>query len=122
MNPNGAFHIDLGQYKAWVRGTHHTHEALVQVGEIRGTRDPDCTYERDFHHPVRGSEFAVNQHWGYDLPRDDLGKSSAGCLVGRRTEGHREFMSINKMDQRFLVNPTYRFMTAVLSADEVAQA
>jgi hypothetical protein len=119
MNPGGAFHIKFGQYKAWIRGVHHTHEALVQVGEIEGYRDPNKTFKRDYNHPVRGSDFAVNQHWGYDLPHDDMGNSSAGCLVGRTTAGHRKFMSIVLADPRYRANPAYRFMTAVLPAGDL---
>lgn len=87
MNPGGAFHIKFGQYKAWVHGFYHTHEALIQAGEIEGYRDPNKTFRRDFNYPVHGASFGVHQHWGYDLPHDDMGNSSAGCLVGRSTEG-----------------------------------
>jgi hypothetical protein len=110
MDPDGAFHIKFGQYKA-----------LVQAGEIEGYRDPNKTFKRDFNHPVRGSNFAVNQHWGYDLPHNDMGNSSAGCLVGRSTEGHRKFMSIVLRDPRYKANPAYRFMTAVLPAGDVSR-
>src|SRR5262249_51852088 len=120
MNPGGAFHIKPGQYKAWVLGEHHTHEAWVQAGEIEGYRDAENQMARDFRHPVRGSGFGVNQHWGYDLPRDELRNSSAGCLVGRSTDGHREFMRVTKGDARFRANPAYRVMTAVLGRDEVS--
>lgn len=119
MNPGGAFHIKFGQYKAWIRGWHHAHEALVQAGEIEGFRDPHQTFKRDFNFPVSGSEFGVNQHWGYDLPHNDMGNSSAGCLVGRSTDGHREFMSIVLDDPRYQANPTYRFITAILPAGDL---
>jgi len=119
MNPDGAFHIKWGQYKAWIRGWHHTHEALVQAAEIEGYRDPHKTFKRDLNFPVRGSNFGVNQHWGYDLPHDDMGNSSAGCLVGRLTEGHRKFMSIVLADPRYKANPAYRFMTAILPAGDL---
>jgi hypothetical protein len=119
MNPDGAFHIKFGQYKAWIHGWHHTHEALVQAGEIEGYRDPHKTFKRDFNYPVRGSNFAVNQHWGYDLSHDDMGNSSAGCLVGRSTQGHRRFISIVLGDPRYKANPAYRFMTAVMPAGDV---
>lgn len=115
MNPDGAFHIKLGQYKAWIVGWYHTHEALRQAGEIEGHRDPDRTFGRDPRHPVKGADFGVHQHWGYDLPVNDLGKSSAGCLVGRSTAGHREFMGIVKSDARYAALPTYRFVTAVMA-------
>jgi hypothetical protein len=120
MNPGGAFHIKPGQYKAWARGYHHQHEALVQVGEIDGYRDNRNMLLRDMQHPVRGSDFGVNQHGGYDLPKNDLAKSSAGCLVGRSTAGHREFMKLVKSDARYVANQNYRFMTAVLETPDVA--
>lgn len=119
VNPGGAFHIKFGQYKAWIRGWHHAHEALVQVGEIEGYRDPRKTFKRDFKYPVRGSGFGVNQHWGYDLPHDDMGNSSAGCLVGRSTQGHRKFMSLVLADARYRANPAYRFMTAIVPASDL---
>ena len=92
---------------------HHTHEALIQAGEIEGYRDAHKTFNRDFNYPVHGSDFGVHQHWGYDLPHDDMGNSSAGCLVGCLTQGHREFMSIVLKDPRYKENPTYHFMTAI---------
>ncbi len=119
MNPGGAFHIKFGQYKAWIRGWYHTHEALLQAGEIEGYRDPDKTFKRDFRYPVRGAEFGVHHHWGYDLPHDDMGNSSAGCLVGRSTDGHREFMSTVLRDPRYKANQTYRFMAAIMPAGDL---
>jgi peptidoglycan hydrolase-like protein with peptidoglycan-binding domain len=115
MNPAGAARIKFGQYKAWALGTHHTHEALVQVAPITVCRDANKDYKRDGDKEDTGL-FGVNQHWGYDLPRNDLGTSSAGCLVGRSTAGHREFMGIVKGDARFRVNPAYRFITTVMPA------
>jgi hypothetical protein len=63
--------------------------------------------------------FGINQHWGYDAKKDDLGSTSAGCLVGRTRRGHREFMALLKADPRFVASPAYKFMTAVLPGDEV---
>jgi Putative peptidoglycan binding domain len=119
MNPDGAFHIKFGQYKAWIKGWYHTHDALVQAGQIEGYRDPLKTFKRDFNHPVKGSEFGVHHHWGYNLPHNDMGNSSAGCLVGRATAGHQEFMSIVLKDPRYLANKTYRFMAAILPAGDL---
>jgi hypothetical protein len=118
MNADGAFHIKFGQYKAWIPGWYHTHQALRQAGEIEGYRDPDKTFKRDFRHPVKG-EFGVHHHWGYDLSHDDMGGSSAGCLVGRSTEGHREFMSVVLGDPRHKANPNYRFMAAIMPAGDL---
>jgi hypothetical protein len=120
MNEGGAFHIALGQYKAWVHGYHHTHEAWVQAGSINGYRDRDAKCIRDIRFPVSGDAYGVNQHWGYDLPRNDLENSSAGCLVGRLTVGHRKFMALTMADPRFQVSPTYRVMATILTAADVA--
>jgi hypothetical protein len=119
MNPDGAARIAFGQHKAWAVGKHHPgqageHEALVQVGTITVYRDLNQDFSRNGDRTDVGSGFAVNQHWGYDLPRDDLGRSSAGCLVGRTKTGHREFMKIVKGDPRYLANSGYRFMTTVI--------
>ncbi|HEY8509928.1 MAG TPA: hypothetical protein VIL32_16310, partial [Steroidobacteraceae bacterium] len=64
--------------------------------------------------------FGINQHWGYDLPRGDIGRASAGCLVGRTKAGHRAFMSIVKEDPRFVASHAYRFITTVIPASAVA--
>ena len=122
MNQRGAARIALGQNKAWVRGTHHpgtpqAHEALVQVAPILVYRDMDQDFRREGT-PEFGL-FGINQHWGYDLPKDDLGRSSAGCLVGRTEDGHRQFMEIVKQDARYLVSSAYRFQTVVIPASDL---
>lgn len=121
MNPNGAFRIAFGQYKAWRVGMHGTsdrHEALVQVAEIEGHRDADKNMVRTGDRKVKGL-FGVNQHWGYDLPPNDIGKASAGCLVGRTRKGHQEFMQIVKSDPRYRSDKTYVFRTIVLPGNEL---
>jgi len=123
LNRLGAARIAFGQYKAWAVGTHGAgagaHEALVQCGEIRVHRDLNKDFQRDNDAIDTGSSFAVNQHWGYDLPLEDVGKASAGCLVGRTKEGHKKFMAIVKEDPRYKANNRYMFMTAVLTSREV---
>jgi hypothetical protein len=124
LNPLGAARIAFGQYKAWVVGIHGSgagaHEALVQRGVIKVHRDLNKDYKRDASDPIdTGASFAVNQHWGYDLPPTDIGKASAGCLVGRTKAGHRSFMAIVKEDPRYKVNNGYRFMTAILAASDI---
>ncbi|MDM9629070.1 peptidoglycan-binding domain-containing protein [Rhizobium sp. S152] len=123
MNRKGAARIAFNQYKAWVVGTHHAnspsaHEALVQVEPITVCRDLNMDFRRTGDEVDTGL-FAINQHWGYDAPKDDLGRTSAGCLVGRTKEGHRKFMSMIKSDPRYVANHSYRFMTAVMPGDEV---
>ena len=118
MNRSGAARIAFGQYKAWALGFHHGHEALVQVEPLPVYRDARRDFRREG--PIDTGLFGINQHWGYDLPRNDLGNSSAGCLVGRSIAGHREFMRLVKTDRRFLVaGDGYRFLTAVLPAVDV---
>lgn len=119
MNSGGAFHIKFGQYKAWIKGWYHTHDALLQAGEIEGYRDPHKTFKRDFNHPVHGANFGVHHHWGYDLPHDDMGNSSAGCLVGRSTDGHRMFMNAILRDPRYKANAAYRFIAAIMPAGDL---
>jgi len=123
MNPKGAARIAFNQYKAWVVGTHHpssasAHEALVQVEPITVCRDLNKDFKRTRDQLDTGL-FAINQHWGYDAPKDDLGRTSAGCLVGRTKDGHRKFMQMIKADPRYLANHSYRFVTAVMPGDEV---
>ncbi|HEY9649871.1 MAG TPA: peptidoglycan-binding domain-containing protein, partial [Coleofasciculaceae cyanobacterium] len=104
MNTGGAARIKFGQYKAWQVGIHGTsdrHEALVQTGgTVTVYRDLNKDYQRVGDKEDTGY-FAINQHWGYDLPSNNVYYASAGCLVGRLREGHREFMSLIKQDRRF---------------------
>jgi hypothetical protein len=116
MNAAGAFRIAFGYHKnGWEIGWHGNsdpHEALVQVGEVKGYRD----YNRDM---IRSGDaevvgcFGINQHWGYDLPWDDIDAASAGCLVGRTRGGHRQFMDYCKDSGLRL------FSTIVLPGNEI---
>jgi hypothetical protein len=122
MNPGGAARIKFGQYKAWQVGIHGTsdrHEALVQTGgEITVHRDFNKDYQRSGDKLDTGY-FAVNQHWGYDLPYTNVYFASAGCLVGRTRQGHREFMSLIKKDQRYQLNDRYVFYTTVIYGQDL---
>lgn len=123
MNPKGAARIAFNQYKAWAVGVHHAgrasaHEALVQVKPVTVFRDLNKDYKRPGDRMDSGL-FGINQHWGYDQPVGDLGRSSAGCLVGRTTKGHRQFMALIKDDPRYKVNRGYQFMTAIMPGDQV---
>ena len=125
LDPRGAARIAFGQYKSWSVGIHmagrpSAHEALVQTASIRVHRDLNQDFERTGDAVFEGL-FGVNQHWGFDLPKSDIGRASAGCLVGRTKAGHRAFMALCKADPRFVVNNSYRFLTAVLPAAAVPQ-
>ena len=122
-NPDGAARIAFGQYKAWAvgihrRGTKTAHEALVQVAPIDIFRDRNRDFKRDGDTSFNGI-FGINQHSGLDVPKTDMRKASAGCLVGRTVAGHRAFMALCKSDPRFTSNNGYRFVTAVLPAAQI---
>ena len=126
LDPLGAARIAFGQYKSWSVGIHMAgrptaHEALVQTAPIRVYRDLNEDFQRTGDAIFEGI-FGVNQHWGFDLPRADVGRASAGCLVGRTKNGHREFMALCKADPRYAANNSYRFLTAVLPAADVPAA
>ncbi len=124
VNPEGAARIQFGQYKAWSVGMHggaEPHEALIQVDDITVCRDFNQDFKRTGDKLDRGL-FQVDQHWGYDAPVNDIKNASAGCLVGRRREGHREFMAIIKSDRRYRTNSNYVFYTTVIPGDDLVKA
>ena len=55
------------------------------------------------------------------MTKSDIGRASAGCLVGRTKAGHRAFMSLCKADSRYQANNSYRFATTVLPGSAVVQ-
>ena len=137
MNPEkGAARIKLGQYKAWRMGIHGEgapHRALIQVAPISVHRDFNQDFSRvgDF---VDTGIFQIDQHWGYDYSRNDIDNASAGCLVGRTTQGHKEFLDIIEQDRRYLATPigvsvysgdpnerTYLFVSTIIPGDELIQ-
>jgi hypothetical protein len=131
MNPRGAARIEFGQYKAWQVGVHNgDHRALVQVDNITVCRDLNKDYKRTGDDYEQGT-FGINQHWGYDMPSSDIGKASAGCLVGRTTVGHQEFMELIEQDSRYLASPIddesecdppnhiYLFASTIISGDNL---
>jgi hypothetical protein len=130
LNPDGAFRIAFGQYKAWVVGDHKGHEALVQlwepgekldnglrVGELKGFRDKNKDGFRTGDKTVVGTGWGVNQHWGYDMSRVD--GASAGCLVGQSKIGHREFIAIVKKDIRYVGDCGYVFWSTILDGSKL---
>jgi hypothetical protein len=121
INRAGAARIKFGQYQAWRVGMHRNiQEALVQVKDVIVCRDLNRDMERKGDAEDTGL-FGINQHGGYDQPSDDIGKASAGCLVGRLMSGHRAFMEIVKSDPRYVADPKFIFRTSILPAADVAQ-
>ena len=122
MNPKGAARIAFGQYRAWRVGMHGSgadrHEALVQVAPVKVFRDANKDMIRTGDAIDEGL-FGVNQHWGYDMPPSNIGKASAGCLVGRSRTGHREFMNIVKTDPRYFADKNFIFSTIIIPGDKL---
>jgi hypothetical protein len=120
----GAARIAFGQYKAWEVGTHgnsEPHEALIQVGNVTVHRDKNKDFMRTGDNLDTNDNFFINQHWGYDYPENDISLAGAGCLVGRRREGHREFMAIVKQDKRYQANSSYKFVTTIIAGDDLVK-
>lgn len=123
MDPAGAARIAFRQFKSWAVGKHLAskpsgHEGLVQVKEVTVHRDLNRDHKRTGDRVFRGL-FGINQHWGYDAPQNDIRDTSAGCLVGRTKDGHREFMALVKGDARFKASKAYRFVSAILPGDQL---
>ncbi len=132
MNPNGAARIKFGQYKAWRIGLHgeSAHRALIQVEPVSVHRDRNQDFSRvgDW---IDEGLFFINQHWGFDYPKNDITYASAGCLVGRSTQGHIDFLQIIEQDARYLATRfvaisecdpperTYVFYTTIVPGDEL---
>jgi len=119
MNPAGAARIEFGQYWAWAVGMHgnsRPHEALIQVADIKVSRDDNEDGLRVGDAVVQG-RYGVNQHDGSDM--DKVGRASAGCLVGKSIEGQRKFMSRVKSDRRYLASNAYIFCTTVIPGDKL---
>jgi hypothetical protein len=116
LNPNGAFRIAFGYHKeAWEIGLHgysNPHEALVQVRAVKGFRDFNRDGFRTGDLKVEGL-YGINQHWGYDFPMHDIGTASAGCLVGRSTRGHEQFIAYCRN------SGLSKFSTIVLPGDKI---
>ena len=124
LNAAGAARIAFGQFKSWRVGIHNAskpsgHEALVQVDTVRVHRDLNKDFKRAGDAVFEGSNFGINQHMGFDRPEDSVGPASAGCLVGRAKEEHREFMRIVKADTRRKASQGYKYLTTVIEGADL---
>jgi hypothetical protein len=121
LSQKGAARIAFGQYKAWKVGIHgnsEPHEALVQVNPLPVYRDLNKDGFRTGD-KIQTGLFGINQHHGYDMPVDNVGTASAGCLVGRTRRGHTEFMSFLKRDPRYLRDKNFEFTAAILDGSKL---
>lgn len=120
INTNGAAAIKPGYQKCWTAGWHRGKQwALVQGG------GPVWVYRDDNEDGIRQGDklfhgnFGINQHHGYNFPRDKIKTASAGCLVGRSEKGHAQFMDIVTDDVRYQANKHYVFGTTVFEKGQV---
>ncbi|HEY9636966.1 MAG TPA: hypothetical protein V6D14_26430 [Coleofasciculaceae cyanobacterium] len=122
INAGGAARIAFGQYQAWQVGMHgqaDPHEALIQTGgTVIVHRDLNQDGVRTGDRTDMGF-FGINQHWGGNSPQSDIGRWSAGCLVGRTRDGHQEFMALCKQDPRYQKNREFVFLAIVIPGDEL---
>lgn len=127
LNPDGAARIAFGQYKSWTIGMHHPesqpprkHKALVQADKIHIFRDKNKDGirpgDKEF---IVGSGAGINQHSGLNQSPSNIGKLSAGCLVGQNDDEHKKFMKLLEGDPRFIANHGYKFMTTVIAGDDL---
>jgi lysozyme len=122
MNPKGAAQIKLDTQflNAWEFGYHGTgkysHFALRQCRDISVLRDYNKDSSRVGDKEDRG-QFYINQHgiYGYNQPVNDIGRSSAGCLVRFDYADHLEFMEILQENHP----RDYKFNTIVLDTTKL---
>lgn len=121
--PQGAPRLVRGWHRAWVLGrtaigTELEQEALVQVAPLPVTRDANRDFRR-VGDPAERGLYIIDQHGGFDAPREKVGGVGAGCLVGRIQSGHRDFLAALRRDPRWHANAAWRFGTSVLGAEEL---
>jgi hypothetical protein len=95
MNDGGAAQLAFGQHlDAWQIGKHYNQDALVQCGSLKVFRDKNADGSRKGDAIEVGCDFGLNQHTTNNAP-DNVGRWSAGCLVGKYPSTHNEkFMPI----------------------------
>lgn len=96
MNSNGTFIMIPGQYRgAYAIGKHHTQDALVQVGMLKGYRDTnrDNIMNLDPSLIYEGSNFGVNIHHK-EVDSETIGLGSAGCQVFKNTAEHQYLIGL----------------------------
>ena len=119
LNRKGAARIQFNQFKAWQVGYHNRqYPALRQVRPITVHRDFNRNGTRT-NDKLDTGLFGINQHHANNSPRHDIGRWSAGCLVGRTVASHNEFMNIVMQDRRYKLNKNYIFSTTIIPGDEL---
>lgn len=121
LHKYGAARIAFGQYKAWQFGKHQgVQPALVQVAPVKVHRDINRDGKRSPNDPIDTGIFGINQHTTkFGTPPAEVGKYSAGCLVGWSYAQHIEFLDLVATDVRYLDSrKDFIFETAILPGDK----
>ncbi len=119
MNRKGAARIQLGRFKAWRVGWHKKQfPALRQAKSVTVHRDFNKDGFRT-NDKLDTGMFGINHHHANNAPRHDIGKWSAGCLVGRSKADHDKFMDIIMSDRRYKLNKDYLFETTIIGGDDL---
>jgi hypothetical protein len=120
MNQRGAARLAFGQYKSWQVGWHNgDHKALVQSGgSVTVHRDKNQDFIRSGDYEDTGY-FGINIHWGWNMPIDNIGKTSAGCIVIPEWRDFQSFMQDVESDQRYIGNNNHIFSVTILPGDKV---
>lgn len=104
MPEYGTAAIVPGQYRrVWKRGEFKTEPALIQVGSFRLFRDNDRDDQLDYNPEqtaVWGPQAGIFLHANFQRhdPAQDVGPSSAGCVVPESRRDHINFFS--RIDQQ----------------------
>jgi hypothetical protein len=119
LSTEGAARIKLGYQECWQVGTHRGYEALAQWGNVVVvTRDKNKDYKRAGDSETTGW-YGINQHHGHNASVNSIGPHSAGCLVVRDVDAHREFMTLVKTDPRYIANKKHIFGTTVIEVADL---
>jgi hypothetical protein len=122
MSDLGAARLTLGQHLGkWAPGQYHNGPALMQVRDTTVQRDPNATYKR--YGKIYTGNFGIEHHADYGYPRNNQGRSSAGCCVALSSDGHfNQFVPLYLADVRYRASHGYLFSATILThADLVAQ-
>lgn len=115
MNPRGAARIAFGYHKnCWMLGKHYSQDALVQASPIKVHRDLNKDGKRTGDKVTAEPGMGLNQHTTSNAPTN-VGRWSAGCLVGRYPATHQRFMTICRGMGKT------RFSTSVIDGSEFAK-
>ena len=124
-NKKGCARIAFGYHPpAWKMGFHKgTQPALTQVGQVRIHRDLNRDGLRNRTEAAfLSGPIGLNHHTtSTRFNNDEIGKMSAGCLVGRNYVEHLQFLALLKKDSRIVPGNPYLYDTWVLPGDKFSQ-